>query len=476
MSYPSVQPMIAPNQGSPLVQAIIAQVGQMELVKADKTQLADFAISRIPHLHRFAWRNWGCGIVSARVEAHRVLFGVNVPNDLIKKALGMDAQVSHATGATANVMQLRDGKIAVAIQSPFQVNVPSFRQLVTERRFVRGQYMFGYVNGKIRPGAWQDVLNLIIAGLSQSGKTTTARFFMAQHLMNGAQFVIVDPQANAGEKALTHQLAGLPLVAPIAVYREQWLQAIAYVDKIGEMRSNGNPDRTPLILVVDEANDLFDDKEIGPVLIDMLKKITRAYSKVMVNALVIGHDFRADSLGGSASLREMFQSRIVHNMSKGSAQTLIDNKDYKEAISQQKPGRAHIRFADGEIVRATIPQTTTEDLNQLATMMGNRVGKVNPTLSWDNFVKQSGGKTTAKSSPSSSSKMQISPTQLPDGHTVVDVLHLIAGGHSASKIVEQVWGLTSGYGYQQAAKTVTSIAADAVSWAIENGYTPQGEE
>lgn len=475
MSYPSVQPMIAPNQDNPLVQAIIAQVGAMELVKADKTQLADFAIGRIPHLHRFAWRNWGCGIVSVRVEAHRVLFGVNVPNELIKKALQMDAQVSHATGGTASVLQLRDGKIAVAVQSPFQVNVPSFRQLVTDRRFVRGQYMFGYVNGKIRPGAWQDVLNLIIAGLSQSGKTTTARFFMAQHLLNGAQFVIVDPQANAGEKALTHQLTGLPLVAPIAVYREQWLQAIAYVEKIGEMRSNGNPDRTPLILVVDEANNLFDDEEIGPALMSMLKKITRAYSKVMVNALVIGHDFRADSLGGSASLREMFQSRIVHNMSKGSAQTLIDNKDYKEAISQQKPGRVHIRFADGEIVRATIPQTTTEDLNNLAALVGKRVGNVNPTLAWDAFIRQSGGKTAAQSDPLSGSKMQIAPMQLPDGYTVADVLRLIADGHSASKIAEKVWGTTSGYKYQQASRSVTEIAADAVRWALDNGYTPEGE-
>ena len=476
MSYPSVQPMTTPGQSNPLVQAIIAQVGQMELVKADKTQLADFAISRIPHLHRFAWRNWGCGIVSVRVEAHRVLFGVNVPNDLIKKALQMDAQVSHATGSTASVIQLRDGKIAVAVQSPFQPSVPSFRQLVAERRFVRGKYMFGYVNGKIRPGEWQDVLNLIIAGTSQSGKTTTARFFIAQHLLSGSQFVVVDPQARAGEKALSHSLTGLPIVAPIAVDREQWLQTIAYVNAIGELRSNGNPDRTPLILVVDEANDLFDDKEIGPALIDMLRKIMRAYSKVGVNALVIGHDWRADSLGGSASLREMFQSRIVHQMTKQSAQTLIDNTDYKEAISQQKPGRVHIRFADGEIVRATIPQTTTEDLNALAALVGDRVGNVNPTLSWANFVKQNGGKAVAKSDPASGSKMQISPTQLPGDYEVTDVLNLIASGHSASKIVEKVWELTSGYQYQQAGKTVTNIAANAVRWALENGYIPQGEQ
>ena len=42
-------------------------------------------------------------------------------------------------------------------------------------------------------------------------------------------------------------------------------------------------------------------------------------------------------------------------MTKQSAQTVIDDKDYKEAISKQKPGRAHLRFADGTIDLACPP-------------------------------------------------------------------------------------------------------------------------
>lgn len=471
MNYNSVQTQDKLNK------SIVDQIVKMELMPGDKTRLADFAISRIPRLTGFAWQNWQCSIVAARVGVNRILYGVNIPNELTRKAMQMDTQVSNALGATATVEQMPDGKLAVLVQVPFQANVPNFQQLLNERKFKQNQYMFGYVNGQPKFGEWQDVLNILIAGVSQSGKTTTARFMIAQHLMKGSQFVVVDPQARAGQKALAASMKGLPLIAPIAIDKEQWLQAIAYVDAIGKARSNGNPDRTPVILIVDEANDLFDDKEVNTALIEMLKKIIRAYSKVGVNALVIGHDFRADSIGGSASLREMFQSRFVHQMTKQSAQTVIDDKDYKEAISKQKPGRAHLRFADGTIERVTIPETTSADLFGIAQLMSDKVSRVNPTLSWVDFTKQLQDGSGNQPGPVLYEKFkEVARPQagnLPEGISEKDVLDLIAQGMTPNQIALDVFKISKGYSSQKTAARIENIIAGAVRWAINKGYQGQ---
>lgn len=453
---------------------IVNQVLGMELSPKAKTALADFAISRASMIDSFAFQTWGSSIEAVRVGINSIDYGVSVPNDKVKNALTLDDQITHAAKAKSRIWLMDNGHFSVTVDVPYSFKTPSFSQLLTDGRFKRGQFMFGYIDGKPRYGVWQEVLNIIIAGMAQSGKTTTSRFMIAQHLMNGAQFVVIDPQARAGEKSLAGSLTGLPMIAPVAIDREEWLKNIAYVDAIGKKRSNGDTDRTPVILVVDEANDLFDDKEAADSMIDMLRKIMRAYCKVNINALVIGHDWRASATGGSASLREMFQSRYVHNMSKGSAQTLIDDRDCREAITSQKPGNAHLRFADGEIKRVAIPMTTSEDLRNIIRLMGSRTSNINKTLSWVDFTKQSqtesASQTRVETVSQIPNKMQVAGVELPGDFTVTEILNLIANGNSPSKIVEGVWGVTSGYKYQQGSKTVVDIAANAVRWAMSKGY------
>ena len=117
------------NTDNPFRSKIVEQVQKMELQPKDKTRLADFALTRANYLAQFAWQSWNCNVVAVRVCAHEIRYGVNVPNGLVKKALGMSAQVSHAMKATASVEQMEDGKIVIVVQVPFASAVPTFAEL-----------------------------------------------------------------------------------------------------------------------------------------------------------------------------------------------------------------------------------------------------------------------------------------------------------------------------------------------------------
>lgn len=371
-----------------ITEIIIKKISVMEMRQDDKTKLADFAIARYKNLVAHAWQNWQCGVVAVNVSENTIRFAINPATSLVKKVLGESKSVSHGIGATAEVIQMSNGHIAVAVDVPFSASVPSFAQLLQGGRLKRGGFLFGYAGGKPVTGQWQDVLNIIVTGLSQSGKTTTTRFLLAQAMINGAQFVIVDPHGRAGEKALTHSVSALPLIAPVAIDRNEWMRAIEYVNAIGAKRIAGDPDRTPVVLVIDEANSLFDDDEICKSLVLLLKEIVRAYSKVGVNCICIAHDWRASSTGGSAALRDLFQAKYVHRISKAGARLLLD-KDHSTAIEKQKPGQAHIGFADGEVSRVIIPQTTSEDMKVFSSGIeagGAGRKRHNKTLAWVDFV------------------------------------------------------------------------------------------
>lgn len=457
---------------SPFRNKIVEQVQKMELQPKDKTRLADFALSRANYLAQFAWQSWNCSVVAVRVYAHEIRYGVNVPNGLVKKVLGMSAQASHAMKATASVEQMEDGKIVVVVQVPFASAVPTFADLTKLGKIVRGKFLFGYKNGQPVYRNWQDVLNIIVAGISQSGKTTTTCFLLAQQALNGTQFVVVDPHARAGEKALAHAIHNFPLIAPVAVDREQWIKAIRYVNAIGQKRINGHADRSPVLLVVDEANTLFDDPEICEELNLLLKEIVRAYSKVGVNAMCIAHDWRAASTGGSTVLRDIFQARYVHRVTRQSARTLVSN-DYAEAIERQSPGQAHLAWANGDVDQIIVPLTTNEDMTMIGKWLeGNGRGgkRENKTLAWSDFCRDLSDSQKVPSAPSKSlpSPFQSasSPFQneagasiaLPAGVSEHDILTMFVSQRmSTSKIVSDVFKLTSGRNYQIACEAINDI-------------------
>lgn len=453
------------NTDSPFRTKIVEQVQRMELQPKDKTKLADFSLTRANHLAQFAWQTWNCSVVAVRVYAHEIRYGVNVPNSFVKKALSMSAQVSHAVKATASVEQMDDGKIVVVVQVPFASAVPTFAELLNLGKLVRGKFLFGYKNGQPIYRNWQDVLNIIVAGISQSGKTTTTCFLLAQQAINGTQFVVVDPHARAGEKALAHALHSFPLIAPIAIDREQWIQSIRYVNAIGQSRITGHPDRSPVLLVIDEANSLFDDSEICEELNLLLKEIVRAYSKVGVNAMCIAHDWRAASTGGSTVLRDIFQARYVHRVTRQSARTLVSN-DYAEAIERQAPGQAHLAWANGNVDQIVVPLTTGNDMAMIGKWLEGR-GKggkrENKTISWSDFSKdlkdsKNVPSTPSKSLPSGFHAESAASASLPDGVSELDILKMfVAQRMSTSKIVSEIYGLTSGRNYQIACEAINDI-------------------
>lgn len=451
-------------QRDPVLVNAVKQIEAMQIEAEDKTRLGRFVVDKRFKLSGWLAQNWQCGIVAVNVQTHKVAFGIDPQTAFVKKMMNAGSEVSHAIGATAEVKMIDGGKLAVVVNTGLAVTVPTFAQLVNSGTLKPGQFLFGYVNGKPKFGSWQDVLNVAIGGLSQMGKTTTTRFLIAQAAINGARFVVIDPHKNAageaGQKALSNGL-NLPLLAPIAATPDEWLQAINYVAEIGRMRAAGNADSSPVRLVIDEANSIFEDESVGDEFSKILKKVCREYSKFNVNVICVAHDWRAIGTGGDTGVRDMFQSRYAHRLQKTSAQVLMPYH-WREVVNQ-RPGQIHMGFLSGDVDRAVVPMTTNSDVNSVGQYL-KRFGTDSnfSTLQWSDFVRQQ----TIDDGKPAPAKVKVAAGALPDGVSRADVLRMLSNGFSPSKTVAELWGVSSGRAYQEAYAVVNGIVSELATSAL----------
>jgi hypothetical protein len=256
-------------------------------------------------------------------------------------------------------------------ESPSLSGVPSFADLLQQGRVGRGQpLLLGFDKGTALDGVWLDVYSSALAGMPNSGKTTSQRFMACQLALWGARFVVCDPHMGAGDDSLAATLHPLratflcePADDPGAI-----LESIRYVDSIGDARIHGRDDsRTPVILWLDELNGLLADSAVGPGLARLLRETTRQYRKVGVYISAVAHTWSASSTGGSSDLRANFASRFCHRMERSQARLLLPT-DMAAKVERLEPGQAvlhSMRFST--IIQ--VPLTTAADVDQVAGLL-----------------------------------------------------------------------------------------------------------
>lgn len=336
--------------------------------------------------------------------------------------------------------------------------VPTFAALLDAGKLGKGTpLILGYdlATGAAVEGTWLDAYSSALAGMPHSGKTTTQRSTACQLALWGARFVVADPHLEAGDDSLGATLDPLrsiylaePASAPSAI-----LDAVRLVDDIGRRRVEGERDRTPVVLWVDELNGLLQDPQIGPALAALLKETARAYRKVGVFLSCVAHTWTASSTGGSTDLRANFASRIVHRMERQQARNLVPTELAPRA-ERLEVGQAILHSMRHSTI-VQVPLTTAADVQRVARMLADTA----PTIATMASVASNGqttGNQPASKASASESPIALSPER-------ARILALFAEGKDTAEIVKTIWpGVTNGRRYTEASRDVLATIRQAL--------------
>jgi hypothetical protein len=321
--------------------------------------------------------------------------------------------------------------------TPAALDVPSFSALLDRGMVASGQpLILGYTQQGMLTGSWKDLYSAAVAGLSGSGKTSTLRFLACQSALHGARFVVIDPHADAGSESLAATLAPLEaaMVCAPAGAQHSIIHAARLIQSHLDARLRGNPDRTRLILAVDEFTVLMRHAAIAAELGPVMENIGQQGRKVGIFCLASGQVWTADRTAGSA-LRDSLASCYVHRLRRNQARLLLSTEEARQAEALSV-GEALLLRTSGEIERVSLPLATAGDVE--------RVGNLLAT----------GGKPAQPVIASASQRPIRSPKE-------AQVLTMLAGGATVPDVVRELYGDT-GRAYSDGVKDVSRIVGQAL--------------
>ena len=203
---------------------------------------------------------------------------------------------------------------------------------------------------------------LAICGVAGSGKTSTAKYLLAQCLLNGFRVYVSDPHGNFQNGSLASSLEGIELNAPIAIEKSDRIALLEYMHIQLQARINGLKDRQHLVLFMDEVPAHFIEctREEVTKQANWLLNITNQGRKFGVHVILLGQNWKQD-YAGSRSIRSSVTHIIFHRVSPDEVKLFLSNipSDITRRISNLR---------DGEIIvypgfkRMKVPYVTDDDL------------------------------------------------------------------------------------------------------------------
>lgn len=351
-------------------------------------------------------------------------------------------------------------------------SIPTFGELLDAGRLGRGQPLMLGVNladGKPIEGAWLDVYSSALAGQPHSGKTTTQRFLAAQLALWGARFVVCDPHMEAGDDSLgatLDPLRGIYLCEP-AGDAGDILEAVRFVDDIGRRRVKGDPDRTPIVLWVDELNGLLSDSTVGGPLLALLQETARAYRKAGVFISAVAHTWNASSTGGTTDLRANFASRLVHRTERQVARQLVPT-DMAQKVERLEVGQAVLHSMRYSTV-IQVPKTGAGDIARVAQLLQAPAPSVAPSAATSGLTSESrpiGFRPAAREVAAVVTTEGATASSLPRhqdaGNWTAEELRIIAAlaeGKTPGQLAKEIAGADGGRAYKEAAARIAAVIA-----------------
>lgn len=345
----------------------------------------------------------------------------------------------------------------------------TFWQLYQSGALPDNGFLMGYSldeDGQEVTADWRKLYSALIGGQSNSGKSTLIRGILAQSALQGGRFVIIDPHYGAGDESLGASLMALrPLMlCDVASTPEQIVDALTYVDAIGQRRLSGvDRDKSPIVLVVDETTGLLQRSNTATLLTNVLGKIAQETRKVGLYALCIGQNFHSDVM--PTTVRDCFVSFISCRARKRVAATMADDNEFGKTAADLTTGQMVWMTPAGDVHRLAFPNCTAADLELVADHIfddENAADAEKPALQVVGSGSASGSKggSASGSDPLSSSYLERhfpkagTTNGTTSGTTTARaerVRSLILDGKNMSQIITDVWQIDGrGRAYQSA--------------------------
>ena len=203
-----------------------------------------------------------------------------------------------------------------------------------------------------------------IGGQPRVGKSVTATLLISQAVLSGWHVLIGDPHVQKGDGLLNRLQPLSGRLARQAVTPDEIAQMVRLADKIGRRRVQGDPDRTPVILIIDEFSNLVWRELLPDDVLAILPSMAAEYAGVGVHGVLIAHDWSRASLGGDlgAALRRAITHRIIHRMDRGNVEFLLPSGSAAQARTVQGLAKGQALYAGPDGTSSvTVPLVGDED-------------------------------------------------------------------------------------------------------------------
>jgi hypothetical protein len=374
--------------------------------------------------------------------------------------MAMPANVPHTMTYAPHIRQLGNGAPqleAAQENTPPAVEIDrrDFWQLYHADELPENGFCLGWdmTTGQKIIAGWDELYNVLVGGVSRSGKSTLIRSVLAQAAIQGSRFVVIDKHFGAGEDSMGASLLPLrPLMlTDIAATEAQQVNALRLVRNVANARLTGrDKSRSPLVLVIDETTGLLLRSNIAKELIDLLSLLTIESAKVKVFAICIGHQWTSEIL--PTAVRNSFVSAISCRARRDTARVMSGSIEFaKLAADLKPPGQAVWMMPSGDIVQLSVPNCTAHHIELVAREVSTGVGKqMVPSFPH-----------RESSTPNEAGGI-ITESLLPLDSKALRAIELLKTGREHKEIIGEVWGETTGRRYMDASAEFLGIIRDYV--------------
>lgn len=266
------------------------------------------------------------------------------------------------------------------------LHIPTFRELVLSGEIAHGKpLVFGYTTTGPKTGTWKDVFSNGTGGQSGSGKTSTLRSLIAQSVLQGVLFWIIDYHYPHPESLLA--TLGDLKKCPLVCFAENLTQTQDILDEVNqtiERRLKLQEPSTPTrVLCIDEVLAVVKGH---PQAEETIVRIGIEGRKNGIFGLFAAQSWKADRINTTA--RDNLTSIFAHCMKPNQARPLLQDAEYVKEVKKLHTGQMLFCPVNGAAEIVTVPYCDPADMPLVAKMVNTQVNTKDVDLGVDRPVDQ----------------------------------------------------------------------------------------